>query len=341
MAQDHNKYLIPCFKGLDAYDMPKEFARLQAQDLGKVGAMQDLLRGIEKILPRIKAPIQEISNNRTQEKNNASPMVMRGQFALEDGDFAKANEFFEKALDQNPKDGGAYLGKVLSALRLTNVQQIDERVIKLHDDKDYERAIRFSDPATSKTLTEIRDRAHRKYLVKCLTVGLKKIIVKKRPIEERMQREAERQEQIRLQQEQEKMAQYIHACQLLENSTDPVSLKQAGYIFRALIGFKDSQQKEVQCVEKAEQFRKKQIYTESYEQLLQTRELNRSLQERIQLARRAASGFASIRGYSNSESLLENSNHTLEVYSKQLEAEQQHRAAEEAAQKARIAQVSR
>ena len=28
--------------------MPKEFAKLQAQDLGKVGATQDLLRGIEK-----------------------------------------------------------------------------------------------------------------------------------------------------------------------------------------------------------------------------------------------------------------------------------------------------
>ena len=45
-----NKTLIPCYKGIDAYDMPKEFARLQAQDMGKVGAIQDLLRGIEKIL---------------------------------------------------------------------------------------------------------------------------------------------------------------------------------------------------------------------------------------------------------------------------------------------------
>lgn len=51
MAQDKEKHLIPCFKGIDAYDMPKEFARLQVQDMGKVGAMQDLLRGIEKLLP--------------------------------------------------------------------------------------------------------------------------------------------------------------------------------------------------------------------------------------------------------------------------------------------------
>lgn len=51
------KALIPCFKQIDAYDMPKEFARLQAQDLGKVGATQDLLRGIKKLMgARTEAP---------------------------------------------------------------------------------------------------------------------------------------------------------------------------------------------------------------------------------------------------------------------------------------------
>ena len=55
MAKDREKHLIPCFKGIDAYDMPKEFARLQAQDLGKLGATQDLLRGIEKLLPKTQA----------------------------------------------------------------------------------------------------------------------------------------------------------------------------------------------------------------------------------------------------------------------------------------------
>ncbi|MBP3871150.1 MAG: hypothetical protein J6E46_09260 [Faecalicoccus sp.] len=50
ISSGEKKVLIPCFKDLDAYDMPKEFARLQAQDMGKIGAMQDLLRGIEKII---------------------------------------------------------------------------------------------------------------------------------------------------------------------------------------------------------------------------------------------------------------------------------------------------
>ena len=60
MAKDKGKHLIPCYKGIDAYDMPKEFQRLQAQDLGKVGATQDLMRGIGKLLPKdVQPPIQQ------------------------------------------------------------------------------------------------------------------------------------------------------------------------------------------------------------------------------------------------------------------------------------------
>ena len=52
IAKGEKKTLIPCYKDIDAYDIPKEFRRLQAQDMGKVGAMQDLLRGIGKIIKK-------------------------------------------------------------------------------------------------------------------------------------------------------------------------------------------------------------------------------------------------------------------------------------------------
>ena len=50
IAAGEKKTLIPCYKGIDAYDLPQEFAKLQAQDLGKIGAVQDLLRGIDKLI---------------------------------------------------------------------------------------------------------------------------------------------------------------------------------------------------------------------------------------------------------------------------------------------------
>lgn len=76
MAAGQKKTLIPCYKGIDAYDMPKEFTKLQAQDMGKVGAMQDLLRGIDKILAapqpaKAESGIQEADIQRTIIYNNA------------------------------------------------------------------------------------------------------------------------------------------------------------------------------------------------------------------------------------------------------------------------------
>ena len=44
------KVLIPSFKDMDPYDLPEEFSHLQAQDMSKLGFMQDLVHGIKKII---------------------------------------------------------------------------------------------------------------------------------------------------------------------------------------------------------------------------------------------------------------------------------------------------
>ena len=42
------KILIPAYRDMDPYDLPEEFSHLQAQDMSKLGFMQDLIRGIKK-----------------------------------------------------------------------------------------------------------------------------------------------------------------------------------------------------------------------------------------------------------------------------------------------------
>ena len=44
------KTLIPAFKDMSPYDLPEEFAHLQAQDMSKIGFMQDLVRGVKKLI---------------------------------------------------------------------------------------------------------------------------------------------------------------------------------------------------------------------------------------------------------------------------------------------------
>ena len=84
IAKGEKKTLIPVFKNMDAYDMPKEFAKLSAQDMGKVGAMQDLVRGVEKILGKKKA--ESVKETVVVSSSNASsaPLLERAFMFLED-----------------------------------------------------------------------------------------------------------------------------------------------------------------------------------------------------------------------------------------------------------------
>lgn len=47
---DRNKLIIPCYRDMDAYNLPDELSLFQSQDMGKIGFIQDLIRGIKKVL---------------------------------------------------------------------------------------------------------------------------------------------------------------------------------------------------------------------------------------------------------------------------------------------------
>lgn len=60
------KALIPVFKNMSAGELPPEFSHLQAQDMAKIGAMQDLTRGVKKLLDNAPA-----SQNKDGGKKNS------------------------------------------------------------------------------------------------------------------------------------------------------------------------------------------------------------------------------------------------------------------------------
>ena len=115
-AQNKDKYLIPCFRDVDAYDMPKEFRPLQGVDLGQMGAVQDIVLNMEKYIPLQKntAVIQEKVVVGGSGNNKIASLLDRGNMALEDGDWAKADSFFEDVLNNDSKNAQAYLGKTLA-----------------------------------------------------------------------------------------------------------------------------------------------------------------------------------------------------------------------------------
>lgn len=143
MAKDKDKRLIPCYKGIDAYDMPKEFVHLQGQDMGKVGAMQDLLRGVEKILGGEKDDAQEEARAVVIQSGgaNQNALVERGQMALEDGDWSTADRFFDESLDYNARNGAAYLGKYLAKKKAETLKVLVDRWLETAREVQPERKI--------------------------------------------------------------------------------------------------------------------------------------------------------------------------------------------------------
>ncbi len=142
MNTDRSKRLIPVYRDMDAYELPEEFAYLQAQDYSKVGAMQDLLRGIKKIMTGTEDSVPK-QNSRAQD-DQALALLRRGHIYLEDGEFGDAIKYFDRALDFQPDNAQAYMYKLCAEMGCRTEEElcyIDER---FDTDKDYARALRFA-----------------------------------------------------------------------------------------------------------------------------------------------------------------------------------------------------
>ena len=132
IAKGERKTLIPVFRDMDAYDMPEEFNKLTALDYGKVGAVQDLVRGVEKLVGKKKVdstPAQTpvYVNNEADAKTAAA--VKRGRLALENGEFDKAKEYYDQALTLDAECAEAYFGMALAQAQCRTAEEYAKRAV--------------------------------------------------------------------------------------------------------------------------------------------------------------------------------------------------------------------
>ena len=144
------KILIPAFRDMDPYDLPEDFSHLQAQDMSKLGFMQDLIRGIKKItaVDETRQVVKQtiVSNVNT----NIQPLLKRVFMFLEDGEFDEADGYCEKILDIDPECAQAYLGKLMAELKVRKQENLIQCEKPFDDNNNYSKIIRFGD----KELTE-------------------------------------------------------------------------------------------------------------------------------------------------------------------------------------------
>ena len=225
------KVLIPAYRDMDPYDLPEEFSHLQAQDMSKLGFMQDLIRGIKKIA-KADEPKQAPKETVVIGGNaNVAPLLKRAFMFLEDGNWSEADSYCEKVLDQDPENAQAYLGKLMAELRVRRQEYLEDCEQPFNNSSNYRKAVRFGDEKFAGVLSGYISRIN------------------------------ERNENNRL------TGIYNNAVTAMKSASSESSYKAAAATFKTTPGFKDADSLAEQCLERAEVCRKNAIYASARSQM--------------------------------------------------------------------------
>ena len=214
MKTDREKLLIPCYRDMDAYELPEEFAHLQAQDMSKIGFINDVIRGIKKVLVvEDSSPAETVLVNNTGV--NIEPLLKRAFMFLEDGEWGRADDFCEQVLNQDPENVQAYLGKLLAKLQIHSQNELLNAEHPFDNDNDFKKICRYGDVFLIEELQSINEKIKEKS--------------EKQKIENA----------------------YISACQMMNNAKDDSDYIKASSLFEKIIEYKDSAQLKEMCLSKA------------------------------------------------------------------------------------------
>ena len=227
------KMLIPAYKDMDPYDLPEEFSHLQAQDMSKLGFMQDLIRGIKKIVSAGASKAEVKETIAVGGSVNVDPLLERAFMFLEDGDWGEANEYCEKVLDQDPKNARAYLGKLMAECRACRMEDLQNCEQPFDGSGNYNKILRFAEPKLIETL--------KGYIAHI----------------------NERNENDRL------TGIYNRAVSAMNEANSEHGYKAAAEIFKTVPGFKDADSLVEKCLDNAETCRKDAFYNSARSQMSQ------------------------------------------------------------------------
>lgn len=212
-----DKTLVPAYRDMDPYDLPDEFAHLQAQDMGKLGFMQDLIRGIKKIAGKDESKAPSVVQQVVSGGANIDNLMRRARLFMEDSNWTSATEYLDKVLDENAEYAPAYVGKVQVQQRLRKQEELATCLNEYEKSADWEKALRFATPEQRKV--------YEGYVAGALAT-----------------REEKRKNDI-----------YTKALNMLHAADTPEACKEAKKTFLSVPDYRDSAEKQVECDVKAAQ----------------------------------------------------------------------------------------
>ena len=152
------KYIIPCYKDMDAYELPNELISFQSQNMDKLGFIQDLIRGIDKIFDRTETVVIKETQVIEAQSNSVNPsvdaMLRRSEIELSRGNTKKAQEVIDQALNLDPENAKAYLLLAIIDLGLTKAEDLVTLTNPLTENDNYNLALQFASPEYKKVLED-------------------------------------------------------------------------------------------------------------------------------------------------------------------------------------------
>lgn len=263
MKRDHSRVLLPCYRDMDPYDMPEQLSVLQSYDMSKIGFIQDLVRGIRKVVAVEEAPrAAETVVVQQTAAPSVEPLLKRAYMFLEDGDWRSASEYCEKVLDVDPENARAYLVKLLARYQVNEYEELLEYCRPFDQDTEYQKALRFADEDLAQKLRNLAMES--KLRTACLLLDGAKSPEEWQAAEEEFRlisgyRDTDDKVQFGLL-EGNKVV-YDTACQMLTRANSVEQCNCVAEAFRAISGYEDADEMVEKCLLKGNEV----VYMQAYE----------------------------------------------------------------------------
>ncbi|MBQ4074171.1 MAG: TIR domain-containing protein [Clostridia bacterium] len=273
MKQDHARLLIPCYRDMDPYELPDELSALQSQDMGRIGFMQDLIRGVKKVLSASKPQQSAPAPSAPSPAGAVAPLLRRAFMFLEDGDWNAADEYCEKVLDMEPENAEAYLGKLMAVLQARKREELPDLPLPFDRDPNYQKVLRFGDEKLKAELQgyirHINTRNENARLEGLYQQGIKMMQAARSAKDYKgavlhfqslgaYKDAAEKAVECHFKiEDARKNDFYRDACQKMKTNTEKAQL-QAIQLFESIKGWRDADERIVHCQEQIQEIRKQE-----------------------------------------------------------------------------------
>ncbi|MCR5727911.1 MAG: toll/interleukin-1 receptor domain-containing protein, partial [Lachnospiraceae bacterium] len=174
MKKDRNKVILPCYKDMDPYDMPEALSVLQSYNMASIGFVQDLIRGIDKIIPKSDS---NTGNGKTDGGFDINAYKKRAEDFLRNGDFKNAVSYSEKILDLYPECTEAYLIELCAAAGVCKKEDLSLSKRSFGNEQSYMNLLKYGSSELVKEIESYLSIVENRIKKKKKTVGLVGILV--------------------------------------------------------------------------------------------------------------------------------------------------------------------